>query len=103
MSFIEDHLSFLIVGQTDGIELLDNFLRGAVLLDPAFGVEAHHVAGVDLSGEFEEFSETLLLRLCEPAGGHGDHEVDVSVVMVFFVVLRISVSKSCVNSAHKLP
>jgi hypothetical protein len=100
---VEDHLSLLVVGQADGIELFDDLLRRAVLLDPAFGIEAHHVAGVDLSGELEEFDETLLLRLREPAGSHGDNKVDVSVVVVLFVVLHIDVNKSRVILAYELP
>ena len=63
LDFLWDHLSLLVVGQSDRVELLDNLLRGVVLLDLEFGVEAHHVAGVDLSSKFEELGETLLLRL----------------------------------------
>ena len=103
LSFIRDYLSLLVVSQTNGIELFDDLLRRAVLLDPAFGIEAHHVTGVDLSSQLEELSKALLLSLCEPTGSHGDHKVDVSVIVVLFVVLCINVNKSCVNLVHELP
>jgi hypothetical protein len=93
-----DYLSLLVVGQTDRIELFDDLLRRVVLLYLAFSVETHHVASVDLASELEELNKALLFCLCESTGSHSNHKVDVSVVVVLFIVLCVGVSKRCVNS-----
>ena len=93
-----NYLSLLVVGQTDGIELFDDLLRGVVLLYLAFSVETHHVASVNLASELEELNKALLFCLRESAGSHSNHKVDVSVVVVLFIVLCIGVGKRCVNS-----
>jgi hypothetical protein len=69
------------------VELFDDLFRGCVLLDLALEIEAHHVARIDLGRQLEELGETLFFSLFEILRSHGNHKVDVHVIVVFLVVL----------------
>jgi hypothetical protein len=82
------YLALLIICQSNRVKVLNDLLWRFIFLNLAVKVEANHVACCQLRCQFEELHEALLLSLLHALGRHTDDEMDISIVMVFFVVLK---------------
>ena len=77
----------MVVLQTDVVKVLEDLLGRAVLLDLAGGVEADHVARLDLVRQLERFLEPVLLNRLLALVRERDDKVDRGVGVVLLIVL----------------
>jgi hypothetical protein len=83
----------VVVLKADVVEVTDDLFGSSVLLDLASGIETNHVRSIDLSSNFENLFETVLLDCLFTLVGESDDEVNSRVSVVFLVILCRANSK----------
>jgi hypothetical protein len=97
------YLALLVVCKTDGVEILNDFLRRVIFLDLTLEVEAYHIRRADLCCQLEELYQALFLGFLELFGREGNVKMYMNVIAVITVVLDRSDSITTVqknNCAH---
>lgn len=82
------YLALVVVLKTNVVKVIEDLLGRNVLLDLAGGVETDHVGDVELARDLEGLLESLLLDELLALVGKSDDEVNGSIGVVLFVVLR---------------
>lgn len=83
----QTYLTLVVMLEANVVEVLENFLRIAILLDGTITIETDHIRRRHSSAELELGYEPLLYSMCQLLGGHIDDKMDMTARVMLLVIL----------------